>query len=543
MLNEFKKIFVFALLSSTIQSKTYSAIVPPGTKLSSVQVLNKDNSSEPSSLDPSHCRDNLGANIIYDLFEGLVIDDANGVIVPAAAHDWKVSADGLKYTFFLRKNAKWSDGSPVTANDFVYSFRRFVDPKTAAEMAYLASVIKNAKNITEGKQKSETLGVKALNPYTLEITLETPVKYFLSLLSGANFVPLKKETIEKHKSNWTNPNKMVSNGAYKLTAWNVGEKTTLEKNPFYWDSKNTIINQVNNFVVQDKTASLRMYEAGQLDWTYGVPPGMFQNLKMKYPEEMRSFPSLSVGYLTFNTTKPPFDNKKLREALSIIINRTHFTKYISGKNELPIFDFPPFGIANYEHYVPTWANLSEQQIREKAKKLYQEAGYSKENPAIVKFTYSTNETDKKYATAITSIWNKELGVKTEMFSEEWKIHLANLSNKNFETTLQLWSADYNDAQNFLGLLESNNVQNVGGYKNAKFDALMIQAEKESDQNKRKKLLEEASKLAMDEFPVAPIYSSTNSRLIKKYVQGAYFRNPQDNYRSKEFYIVEHGKKS
>ncbi len=543
MLEKFGKFISIFIVASVYQINLQAAIVPPGTKLAPNQILNKDNSNEPSSLDPSHCSDNLGANIIFDLFEGLVLDDANGKIIPGSATHWNISKDALKYTFYLRKEAKWSDGAKLTAQDFVYSFQRLVDPKTAAEMAYLANVIKNARNIIEGKLSPNSLGVKAIDPHTLEITLEAPAGYFLSLLTGASFVPLRKDLIEKFQTGWTQPNKMVSNGAYKLTYWKVGEKTSLEKNEFYWDSKNTIIKKVNNFVIQDKTSSLRMFESGQIDWTYGIPPGMFQNLKIKFPKEMKTIESLNVGYLNFNLNKSPLNNPKLREALTLVINREYFTKYVMGRNERPIFDLPPYGILNYTQYVPTWAKLTEKEVIEKAKKLYSEAGFSKENPAKIKFTYATNETDKKYSTAIAAIWNKILGVKTELYSEEWKVHLANLTNKNFEVTIRLWSADYNDAQNFLGLLQSDNVQNITGYKNKKYEALLLQAEKEINAQKRKELLLEASKIAMDDFPVAPIYSGTVNRLIKNYVQGPAFNNPQDNYRTKEFYIVAQEKKS
>ncbi len=327
-----RKLFQIAslvLASSTFVTLADAAIVPKGTKLAKNQIINKDNSSEPSSLDPSHCRDNIGANIIMDLFEGLVSDDPVGKIIPATASHWEISKDGLKYTFHLRKDAKWSDGTAVVANDFVYSFKRFVDPKTASEMAYLAEMIKNARRINEGKLNTDLLGVKAIDPHTFEITLEEPTPYFLSVVSGINFVPLRKDIIEKFQMAWTQPGNLVGNGAYKLTSWKIGDKSTLEMNPNYWDSKNTVIKKVNYVVAQDKTASYRMYESGQLDWTYGIPPGQYQNLSKKYPKELRSAPDLSSSYLAFNNTKPPFNNKKLREALSIVINRENFTNNFS----------------------------------------------------------------------------------------------------------------------------------------------------------------------------------------------------------------------
>jgi oligopeptide transport system substrate-binding protein len=516
-----------------------AAIVPNGTKLAKNQVLNKDNSNEPSSLDPSLVKDNLGANIVMDLFEGLVIDNTSGKIIPATAISWTVSKDGLKYTFNLRKDARWSDGSPVVADDFVYSFRRFVDPKTAAEMAYLANMIENSQKIVDGKLKPESLGIKAIDAHTLEITLEEATPFFLSVLTGQNFVPLKKEAIEKYKSNWTQAGNLVGNGAYKLDSWKIGDRVSLEKNPNYWNSKNTVIKNVNYVAAQDKTASLRMYQAGQLDWTYGIPPSQLQSLKKEFPKELRGSAQLASNYLSFNMEKPPFDNKNLREALSLVINRDSFTKYVSAREEKPLYDIVPYGIYNYTPYIPEWSKLSEKDLIAKAQQLYKEAGYSKEKPAIIKFSYATNETDRKYATALASIWEKTLGVKTELISEEWKVHLSYLASKNYQITLQLWGADYNDAQNFIGLLETGNIQNISGYKNKKFDTLLHASSKEMNSEKRKKMLLEASKMAMDDYPVAPLFSNKVFRLIKPYVQGVPFTSPQDNYRTKDLYIVSH----
>ncbi|APJ03912.1 peptide ABC transporter substrate-binding protein [Silvanigrella aquatica] len=537
-----KKLFKTVTLltvSFGILSAAQAAVVPNGTKLAKNQILNKDNSSEPSSLDPSRVRDNLGANVVMDLFESLVIDDPMGNIIPAGATHWDINKGGTKYTFHLRKNAKWSDGSPVLADDYVYSFKRFVNPNTASEMAYLANMIKNAQTIVDGKANPETLGVKALDNFTLEITLEQPTPYFLSVLTGVNFVPLKKDVVEKYKSDWTQSLHIVGNGAYKLKSWKIGDHISLEKNPNYWDSKNTVINTVNFYATQDKTTSLRMFQAGQLDWTYGIPPGQLESIKKQYPKELRNAPQLASNYISFNTEKPPFNNKKLREALSLVVNRESFTKYISGKNETPLYDIVPYGIANYTPYVPTWSKMSDKELLAKAQQLYKEAGYSKENPARIKFTYATNETDRKYATALASIWEKALGTKTELISEEWKVHLSYLTSKNYQVTLQLYGADYNDAQNFIGLLENGNAQNITGYNKKEFNVLLHESSKEMNPEKRKQILSSAAKMAMDDFPVSPLFSSKIYRLIKTYVQGVTFVSPQDNYRTKDLYIVSH----
>lgn len=501
-----KNIIKFAFISGITFSLfclANAAVIPKGTKLSKTQVLNKDNSSEPSTLDPSLAYENLGANIIRDLFEGLVTISPSGNIAPGVASSWTHSKDGLTYTFKLRENAKWSDGSQVTANDFVYSFKRFVNPKTAAQQAYLAASLKNAQKIINGKMEFHTLGVKAQDNHTFQITLEEPTPYILNVLAGVNFVPLKKDIVEKDKTSWTQPSKMVSNGAYKLFSWKVSDHISLKRNANYWDNKNTVIETVNYFPVIDKTSSFRMYQAGQIDWTYGIPLAQYQKIKIDFANELKESPQLTSGYLIFNTAIAPFNNLKLRKALTFAVDKNDFVKYVTAKGEKPLYDIVPNGVHNYTPYIPEWAKLSKKERLEKAQKLYNEAGYSQSKPLKIKFSYSTNETTRKYVTALASIWEKALGVKSELENQEWKVYLSTIQNKNFQVTNTLWSADYDDAQNFLALLESSNLQNNGSYNNKKFDELLKTSSKELNSDKRKQILLECAKIAMEEYPILP----------------------------------------
>ncbi|KAB8033336.1 peptide ABC transporter substrate-binding protein [Fluviispira multicolorata] len=517
----------------------FAAVIPVGTKLAKKQLLNKDNSSEITSLDPSLSSDNLSTFIIDDLYETLIVNNSQGKYVSGAATHWDISKDGLVYTFYLRKNAKWSDGKPVVANNFVYSFRRLSDPKTAASMAYMITMVKNADKVNQGVLKPEALGVKAINDHTLQITLEYSAPYFQSLATMSQLVPLRQDIIEKYGSEWTQAKNMVSNGAYILKEWKISDHISLERNKNYWDNKNTVIENVNYWVVTDKTAALRLYQAGQIDWTYGLPPGQVTKIKKEFKSEVKHSPSLSTSYLMFNTKAPPLDNLKLRKALALSVDRDDFAKYILEKGEKPLYDLSPYGIANYSQYEPEWAQWSSEKRIAEAKKLYAEAGYSRNNPAKISIQHQTNETDKKYVTAITSMWAKNLGVKTELSSSEWKVHINSLHEKKYQLTLRLWQADFDDALNFASLIEGNNAQNLTNHKNKKFDEMLAASNLETNLDKRKILIKEAMKIGLEDYSVSPIYSGTNMRLIKHYVQGAAFNNPNDHYPTKDLYIVSH----
>ncbi|WP_186644874.1 peptide ABC transporter substrate-binding protein [Fluviispira vulneris] len=533
------KLSLWTGLSLLLCSQSFAAVVPAGTKLAKNQVLNIDNQSEITSLDPNKSSDNLANNILFDLYEPLIVNNSEGKYVPGAATSWDVSKDGLTYTFHLRKNALWSDGKPVEAEDFAYSFRRLVDPKTAATYAFMLNMVKNANKILEGKLKPESLGVKALDKHTFQVTLDTPTPYFLGLVAIPQLVPLRKDLIEKHGDQWVQAQYLVTNGAYVLKEWKVGDKISIVRNKKYWDDKNTVIENVNFLVVTDKTASLRLYQAGQIDWTYGLPPGQSAKLKKEYPNEIHASPSLSTHYFMFNTKVPALSDVRVRKALSMTVDRNALAKHIMDKGEKAHYDLPPLGIANYSPYEPEWAKWSSEKRITEAKKLYAEAGFSEKNPLKIKYSLDVNDTSKKYATAIASMWEKSLGAKVELISSEWKVHLTNLHEKKYEVTLSLWGADFNDPYNFAVLIEGKNPQNQTNYASKRFDDLLAATNLELNLDKRKILMKEALKMALEDYPVAPIASGTSMRLIKPYVKGASFKNPMDIHLRKDLYIVSH----
>ncbi len=533
------KLSLWTGLSFLLCAQSFAAVVPAGTKLAKNQVLNIDNQSEISSLDPNKSSDNLAANIMFDLYEPLIVGNSEGKYAPGAATHWDISKDGLTYTFHLRKNALWSDGKPVEAEDFAYSFRRLVDPKTAATFAFMLNMVKNANNILEGKLKPESLGVKALDKNTFQVTLESRTPYFLGVVAINQLVPLRKDLIEKHGDKWVQAQNLVTNGAYILKEWKVGDKISIVRNKKYWDDKNTVIENVNFLVVTDKTAALRLYQAGQIDWTYGLPPGQSAKLKGEYPNEIRTSPSLSTHYFMFNTKVPGLSDVRVRKALAMAVDRNALAKHIYDKGEKAHYDLPPLGIANYSPYEPEWSKWSNEKRIAEAKKLYAEAGFSEKNPLKIKYSLDVNETSRKYATAIASMWEKNLGTKVELTSSEWKVYLTNLHEKKYEVALTLWGADFNDPYNFAALIEGSNPQNQTNYANKSFDDLLAATNLELNLEKRKILMRDALKTALEDYPVSPIASGTSMRLIKPYVKGASFKNPMDIYLRKDLYIVSH----
>ncbi len=360
----------------------HAAEVPSGVKLAKEQVIHINNDAEPQSLDPQKVSGLYGGTIDNDLFEGLVIASPEGGVRPGVAKDWHVSKDGKTYTFHLREDARWSDGSPVTAEDFVYSWRRAVDPNTAAPYAgYVAMAnLKNAQAIIDGKKSPETLGVKAINAHTLQVTLAQPVSYFVQMLQHHIFSPVPERIISKWGDHWTRPEHMVSNGAYKLDNWVVNEKIVLKPNPEYWDHNNTVVQEVDYLPITDEQAGINRFMAGGVDVT-SVPAMQVHRMKKLYPQELHHSPSLTVNYLSFNTRKPPFNDVRVRRALSYAIDREVIVKdVLMDVGYQAAYSFTP--LITHDFIAPKlpWSQWTQKQRDQKARKLLKEAGYSASHP-------------------------------------------------------------------------------------------------------------------------------------------------------------------
>ena len=481
-----------------------------------------------------------GSNIQRDLFQGLVDEAENGDIVPGAAESWTFDAENLKYTFHIRNNARWSDGSKLNAYDFEYGLRRSLDPKTGSKYTAILAPILHAKEVATGKLPLTELGVKAIDDYTLEIQLASPTPYFLGLLTHATAAPMQKAAVEKFGDNVAKAGNLVSNGAYKLEESVVQSYIKLVRNPYYWDNENTIIDEVYYYPIEDQSSELKRYRAGEIDFTNELPNNQFKWIKANLGDELVIQPWLGIYYYGFNLTKKPFKgNHDLRLALSMAIDREIITGKVTQFGEKPAYAFVPPGIGNYQPQAPAWSKWTQQQRNAEALRLYKKAGYSKTNPFEVEIRYNTSENHKKTAIAISAMWKQTLGVKTHLINEEWKVFLANRKLKKVTQIFRAgWISDYNDPYSFLELLQSQHGINDSGYNSPKYDALLQQSAHEFDQDKRLQVMYQAEGTMLEDQPIIPIFSYVVKRLIKPYIGGV-GNNIMDHHHTKDWFILKH----
>lgn len=517
----------------------FAADVPAGVKLAKKQIFNVGIGAEVPSLDPQKAQDNVSGRVIFDLFEGLLADNEKGEISAAIASKWEISKDGLLYTFHIRSNAKFSDGSPITSDDVLFSMRRLVDPKIASAYAELINMVKNAAEIATGQKKPEELGVKALDKNTVQFTLIKSCPYFLKIIAFQNLSIVQKANVEKFGDQFTLPGNLVASGAYKLKYWKIGDKITTERNPQYWNNSKTVIDSVNYYPISDVNTELQMFQTGQLDFTYDIPSDKFQDLKKTLGNQLKAKPFLSSYYIALNTqTEPLKNNVKLRQALSMAVDRKILTEKVTGRGEMPANDIVPFGMPGYKQQSYSWDKLPPAQRIAEAQKLYKEAGYSREKPLNLSFTYNTNTLHKKIAIALASMWEQNLGVKISLINQEWKVFLTERNQGRFVLARDGWVADYSDPSTFLDLFISHNPQNNPKYKNPKYDELIKKASLETNQNKRSELLQQASAVMLNDYPIISLYTYVTTHLVKNHVGGYTGENPLDHQFTKNFYIVD-----
>ena len=509
---------LFAILLVSILS--LAACSDGNQQTADESMLHRGIGEEPESLDIHKSRSSQAGHVQRDLGEGMVGYTPNGDVRAAAAEDWVISEDGTEYTFALRPDARWSNGDPVTAQDFVYSYQRLVDPESAAFYVQSVGDIVNAAAIIAGELPPSALGVEAIDVYHLKITLTHPVPYFLVLLSHPSTFPVHSGSIEKHGDLHARPGNLISNGAYKLVAWEVGSYIESERNEYYWDNENTSIDRVRHYVTTEPMVELNRYRAGELHITRTIPPESFAQMRAERPNEVRVSPALGVYYFGFNMSKPPFvDKPKLREALSMAIDRETIVDLV-GRGEAPAYSWVPGGTANYDPATYSWANMAHADRIKKAQQLYREAGYDEDNPLQTELRYNTHETHRQVALAVQSMWSDVLGVETRLINEEFQVLLANLQQKEVTQIFRLnWDGDYNDAQTFLGTLVGGDPSNLTGYRSDDFDSLMRRAAEQTDPGRRKLYMEQAEREMLNDYPLIPIYFYVNKSMVSPAVGG------------------------
>ncbi|MDQ6880898.1 MAG: peptide ABC transporter substrate-binding protein [Pseudomonadota bacterium] len=514
-----------------------AATIPAGAQLNPTQTLVRNNGSEPESMDPA-IAESVGANnLTRDLFEGLTATDATGKTVPGAAESWKQTGP-LTWIFKLRQGAKWSNGEPVTAQDFVFGIRRFVDPKTASTYAATFGMfLANGQEVALGKEPIADIGVKALDQFTVEIKTAFPVSFLPSLMSNTQLGPINQHVLEKFGKDWTKPGNLVGNGAFVLKEWQVNSKVVLEKNPQYWDAKNVQLTRVTFLPVEDGNADVKLYESGENEWVYQLPPGTFDKYKQQFPREIRNGPMLGLRYYSFQTQNPAFKDVRVRKALSMVIDRDILAKKVTADGQVPAYGVVVQGTAGADVTTYNWAGWPMEKRVAEARRLLAEAGVKLGTK--VRFTYNNSEYHKKMAIFAASEWKSKLGLDTEMDSLEFKVLLRRRHDGEFQIARHGWVADYNDVTSFLTLVQCGSDSNDNKNCNKRADELMQQGNTSLDPAKRKALLTEAARLVMVDYPMIPLMQYTLPRLLKAYVGGYDESNPMDRYRSKDFYIVKH----
>ena len=487
---------------------------------SGLMVLKRGNGAEPDTLDPQKMAGVWENNIISDMNEGLMTVDAAGNTIYGAAISNTVSPDGLVYTYKLRDNLLWSDGVPVTADDFVFSFQRILDPKTAAQYASLLYPIKNARLVNEGKLPPAAVGVKALDAKTVQITLEEPTPYLPTLLTHQTTQPVPKHVVEKFGDRWTSPGTMVTDGPYKLAEWVPNAYVKLVKNPHYYDADKVKIDVVYFYPVKDSQVELDRYRAGDLDITDSLPTRDLPNLKKEMPTQVHMHAYMANSYLQINVHRKPFDDLRVREALDLAIDREVLCNDILKAGEIPAYSFVPPGMANYEPGAHLWFhNLTMDQRRAKARELLAQAGFGPNNPLKFTYRYMDGLDSRRAAIAVADMW-KQVGIDASLLNTEVKVHYDALRTQDFDVADAGWVADYNDPENYLFLMESSSGQmNYAKYSNPKYDALMHQAAQTQDLKARADLLREAEQIILDDAPVVPEYFGGSHQLVKPYVKG------------------------
>jgi oligopeptide transport system substrate-binding protein len=480
------------------------------------QTLLLGNLAEPKDLDPHILDAFTDMNIAVALFEGLTaLDEKTAKPIPAAAERWEISPDGLVYTFHLRANAKWSDGTPLTSQDFAYSFQRILTPAFAASYSYMLWPIKNAEAFNAGKITDfSQVGIATPDATTLRLTLERPTSYLLALAAHNTWYPVPKSALEKnggmlqHGSRWTRAGNLVGNGPFTLTEWNPNSRITVEKNPHYWDAATVRLNRIRFLPVESAEVEERNFRAGQMHLTWDLPSSKVVAYQAEKSPLLRIDPLLSIYYLNFNLKKPPFDNELVRRAFSLALDRAALSRSVLNGVLPPAYSFVPPGCGDYQSTAPLQENAAT------ARNLLKAAGYPEgRGLPPISLQILNDQRQPKLAEAAQAMWARELGANVTIEMNEQKVWLQNQQSMSHQVAFLGWTADFPDPITFLSLAQTDNGQNWSGYSNRVYDQMLVQAENSPDPAKRKEMLQAAEGLMLAEGPVAPLVYRSRTFLI------------------------------
>jgi len=470
---------------------------------------------DPETLDPAKARGVNEGKIIDNLFEGLLEHPLGGAApVPGVASRWTVSKDGLTYTFHLRRDARWSNGDPVTAEDFRFSWLRVLDRRTAAPYADMLFVIDGARAYYEGRRDDAgSVGIHVVDAHTLRVRLAYVAPYFLELCSFQTFRPVHRAAVETHAARWTRPENMISNGAYMLAEWMPGRRLEARRNPHYWGREAVAMEMFRVVVVQENTTMINLYEAGELDWTGGSDLPAIQMHTLSRRPDYHQDPYNGAYFYRFNVDHPALADARIRHALSFAVDRGAIAKVMQG------------GVKGTGRFVPPSAGFPEtnQAHRfdpERAQTLLAEAGYPKGRgfPRL-RLLYNTQENHKRIAEMVQQMWRRHLGIAIDLENQEWKVYLANVKGGQYQISRSGWIGGYHDPMTFLDLWTSGGGNNNTGWSDKEYDTLIEKARREGNPRARLAALSRAEKTLLTRGPVLPIYHYARSYLLNPAVQG------------------------
>lgn len=488
------------------------------------KILLKSMCPEPTELDPQLATGLPEKTVLLALFEGLLnIDPKDCSACPGLAKSWEISPDGKLYTLYLRENARWSDGTPLNAEDFIFSVQRILSPRLASGLSSFILPLKNAKAYQSGElQDFSQVGIRAPSPYTLVLELEQALPYFLHYLASSAWYPVPKHLIlehgpadERHNA-WTHPSHFVSNGPFCLKSWKVGQSLIVEKNPLYWDAPHVSLEAIHFIAINDLMSEERAFRSGHIHLTESLPLGKYKALKNKQAPELFEAPALGTYCYAFNTQTKPFDDRRVRLAFSLVINRQLLVERVVGGGRIPAYAFTPPHTAGYS------PEAKIQEDVQKAKALLSEAGYPEGRGfPRVRLLINSSDNHRQIAEVFQSVWLKELGIKVELVIEEWKVFLHRRKAHDYEIVRANWMGDYLDPHAFLEVYLSDSPNNWSRWHSPAYDVLIAASNQCPLAQERYALLQEAEKLLLEEMPLLPLYHFNTLNLIDPRVQGWY----------------------
>jgi oligopeptide transport system substrate-binding protein len=508
----------------------------------SPMIFRVGNGAEPQDLDPQAVTGEPEHKIIMALFEGLVTEDPKDLHpIPGLAESWNISEDGLIYTFHLRPNLKWSNGDPITADDFLQSYKRILTPAFAAEYSYLIyQFVKGAEEYCKGELKDFTqVGFKVIDDRTLQVTLKNRTPYLLKIIASHyawNAVPVKVipkyGPLDQRRSGWTKAGNLVGSGPFQLKEWLPNQKIVVERNPNYWDAANVKLDGIEFYATEDLANEERMFRAGQLDMTKELPLSKLDVYRKKYPEAFQSGPYLSIYFYRCNVTRPPLNDKRVRKALALAINRESLIKNVARGGQQPAYSVSYPGVAGYYPKAKLEGGIAE------AKRLLAEAGYpnGKGLPAI-EFLYNTHDGHRAIAEAIQAMWRTNLGVEITLHNQEWKVYLDSQHSHNFQMQRSGWLADYVDPNVFLEIWTTDNGNNDTLWSNAEYDRLFQASLAAKNDEERFEIYQKMDAILVDECPIIPLYFYTRNFALNPKVKGIY-PTPLDSHPYKYIWIED-----